>query len=143
MIPRLLSLLVMLGCTSGRSTRPEPDPSAAPEPEDREAVAVCERLATVTVHVQNQGSADVEITFGPYRPARAAPGFSRTTYAVPRSHLQSAIRLRIARGGLQVGGPARIPTEPVACNDATLVIAGDLRSSAFYGGLVAARLPRR
>jgi hypothetical protein len=140
---RPLVLLLVLGCATSRGSVPEPEPPAAPEPAVAAAEDVCDYLAVVTVHVENRGPADVEVSFGIYTPVRAAPGLSRTTYDVPRSYLQSSIRLRIARGGLQVGGPARIATEPVVCNDATLVIGTDLRSSFFYGGLVVGRSPRR
>jgi len=104
---------------------------------------VCQLSATVTVHVQNRGSADVQISFGGYTAARAAPGFSRSTYDVARTYLQNTtIRLRILRGGLQQGGPAEVPTEHVACNDATLVIGAQPRYSFFYGGAVVTRSPR-
>jgi predicted alpha/beta superfamily hydrolase len=101
----------------------------------------CERRATVTVHVDNTSSTDVDITFGSYRPARAAPGLSRTTYNVSRTNLRGSIRLRIARGGLQIGTPPPVPTEDVDCNDATLIIGPDLRSSFFYGSQLA--VPQR
>jgi hypothetical protein len=76
---------------------------------------------------------DVQITFGSHRAARAAPGFSRTTYNIPRVHLNSSVRLRILRGGLQVGADPLIQTEPVFCNDATLVIGSRPEYSIFYG----------
>lgn len=98
-----------------------------------ESDGVCERTATVTVHVHNQSSADVRISFGHYTPARAAPGFSRTTYNIARAYLDDDIRLRIERGGLEVRTPAPVPTEFVVCNDATLVIGPRPEYSFFYG----------
>jgi hypothetical protein len=95
----------------------------------------------VTVHVDNQSSMDVQISFGAYTPGRAAPGLTRTSYQVGRTYLQSDIRLRIARGGLEVGTPPPIPTEFVVCNDATLIIGPRPRFSFFYGDLV--RSPSR
>jgi predicted alpha/beta superfamily hydrolase len=122
LVPRVAGL-ILLGCATGRSV-------AQDEP--------CERRSTVTVHVNNTSSADVQITFGSYRPARAALGLSRSTYSVTRANLRNSIQLRIARGGLQIGTPPPVPTEDVICNDATLIIGPDLRSSFFYGSLVAA-----
>jgi len=91
------------------------------------------RNATVTVRVDNQSSMDLQITFGSYRPARVAEGFSRTIYQIARIYLQHSVRLEVLRGGTQVGGPAVIPTEPVFCNTATLVIGAAPRYSIFYG----------
>lgn len=143
MIPRLIALLLVLGCARSQNGAPTPAPSTEGMPAALESDSVCQRLATVTVHVVNRSSADVAVSFGGYSPARAASGLSRTTYDVSRSYLQRAIRLRIARGGLQVGGPARVATEPVVCNDATLIIGAELTSSFFYGELFMAPAPRR
>jgi hypothetical protein len=93
--------------------------------------------------VDNQSSFDVQIVFGSYAPARAAPGFSRTTYDVVRTYLQSSIVLRIARGGVAVERPTVIPTEFVVCNDATLIIGARPSTSFFYGDLVRTPAPRR
>jgi hypothetical protein len=136
MMYRLFGLVLVLGCAAGRRSAPEPELAATGSD------SACVWQGIVTVHVQNTGSADVEISFGSYTPVRAAPGLSRTTYDVSRSHLQGSILLRIARGGLQTGGPARVATEPVICNDATLIIGADLRSSFFYGGRIVVRAPR-
>lgn len=136
MIPRILGLLLVLGCASRPDSAPVPEDAAVG---DRAAAArdgVCERQAAVTVHVDNKSSMDVEISFGPYTPRRAAPGLSRTTYQVARTYLQSDIRLRIARGGLEVGTPPTVPTEDVVCNDATLIIGPRPRYSFFYGDLL-------
>lgn len=74
--------------------------------------------------------------------ACASAGFARTTCDVPRIHPQNTtIRLRILRGGLQLGGPAEIPTALVLCNDATLIIGAEPRYSFFYGGMVTTRSP--
>lgn len=97
---------------------------------------VCVREATVTVRVWNEGSAAVRLRFGPYAPARITEAFSRTTYNVPRPYLDRAVRIEVARGGLQVGGPAYIQTEVVVCNIATLVIGGNPRYSVFYGDVI-------
>jgi hypothetical protein len=135
----LLALLV--SCASA----PEPgsDPSAgtataaADSAEASDSTSseslVCVRNATVTVSVKNQSSMDVQVRFGDYKPARVANGFTRTTYQVARYHLQRSIRLEVLRGGTQVGGPAVIPTEPVFCNSATLLIGSQPRYSFFYG----------
>lgn len=87
----------------------------------------------VTVHVHNTSSMDMGIRFGPYAPSRVAQGFGWTTYGVPRHYLKPDIRLRIARGGLQVDVPPPVATEPVTCNDATLIIGPRPRYSYFYG----------
>jgi hypothetical protein len=80
---------------------------------------------------------DVQISFGPYTPARAADGFSRTTFQVPRPYVENYdIGLTILRGGLQIGGPATIPTEYVICNDATLIIGPRPRYSFFHGDVL-------
>jgi len=132
MTRRLLGLLLLLGCATRRAESPTPADSL----DAAAAAGVCLRQAAVTVHVVNQGSADVQIAFGPYAPARAAHGFSTTTYKVSRSYLNYAIELRILRGGVQLGGPARISTEPVVCNDATLIIGPEPRISFFHGDLI-------
>jgi hypothetical protein len=100
---------------------------------------VCERRSTVTVHVENNSSMDVAISFGSYTPARAAAGFSRTTYDVARANLQGSIGLRIMRGGVQQGAPPRVPTEAVVCNDATLIIGAQPSYSFFYGDVLHGR----
>ena len=88
----------------------------------------------VTVLVDNRSSFDVWIAFGPWRPARAATGFARTTYAVSRSYLENYdIVVGIERGGLAVRPPAQVQTEWVICNDATLVIGSRPEYSFFYG----------
>lgn len=132
LLPGALGLLSFLGCATAR------EPAVPEDSTDREGVAegtdaACQRRATVTVHVDNRGSADVQISFGPYTPVRAAPGFSKTTYDVPRPYLTDDIRLRIERGGLQLHVPPPVPTEFVACNDATLIIGARPRYSFFYG----------
>ena len=142
----VLTLLALLaGCASAPEPRPDPSPDAAaaadhPAEELTEGSdsttaedLYCVRNATVTVRVDNQSSMDLQITFGSYRPARVAEGFSRTTYQIARSHLQHSVRLEVLRGGTQVGGPAVIPTEPVFCNVATLVIGARPQYSIFYG----------
>ena len=135
MMSRLLGLAILAGCAAGRGAAPAPDAAAAADSavpyED-----VCDRRVAVTVHVDNQSSFDVEISFGGYTAARAAPGFARTTYTVARSYLTSTIRLRIARGGVATEGPAVIPAEYVVCNDATLIIGSRPSTSFFYGDLV-------
>lgn len=125
----ILWLLLFAGCASTGSL-----PEDLTE-EERELVGegrTCERAAAITVHVRNQHSADVSIAFGSYAPARAATGFSETTYKVARPYLDDSIRLRIIRGALGEG-TVRIPTEPVVCNDATLLIGPRLSYSYFYG----------
>ena len=74
--------------------------------------------------------------FGPYAPARIAEAFERTYYNVARPHLDYPVEIAIARGGLQVGPPAQIQTEPVVCNIATLVIGSQPRYSVFYGDVI-------
>jgi len=136
MTRRVLALAMVLGCATHQSASTSPADSTARADAAAAASGVCLREAAVTVHVVNRGSADVQISFGAYTAARAAQGFSSTTYKVSRSYLNGAIQLRILRGGLQIGGPARISTEYVVCNDATLVIGADPRISFFYGDLV-------
>jgi hypothetical protein len=121
----LLALIV--GCASA----PDPGPDSSPEAALEDLV--CARNATVTVRVDNRSSMDLRITFGSYRPVRPADGFSRTTYQIARYHLQGPIRLEVLRGGMQIGGPATIRTEPVFCNAATLVIGSRPEYSVFYG----------
>jgi hypothetical protein len=109
------------------------DSATAADTSTFEDVPLCEREATVTVRVDNKSSFDIRIAFGSYRPARLAEGFSRTNYQVARYLLRSDLRLEIIRGGLQIGPPAVIPTEPVFCNDATLVIGSRPEYSFYYG----------
>ncbi len=136
MMPRVLVLFLVLGCATTHDPGSQPEDPA----EDESATAaeestdkVCVRDATVTVRVENQSSMDLQITFGSYRAARPAEGFSRTTYNIPRVHLQSHVRIQVLRGGLQVGEPPLIQTEPVFCNIATLVIGSRPHYSIFYG----------
>jgi len=136
MTRRLLALVLVVGCASHQRAATTPADSTAQVDAAAAASGVCLRQAAVTVHVLNRGSSDVQISFGAYTPARAAQGFSSTTYKISRSYLTGAIQLRILRGGLQIGGPARITTEPVVCNDATLVIGPEPRISFFYGDLI-------
>lgn len=143
MIPRLLGLTLLVGCASGHGAAPAPDPAAAADSVAAADLGVCDRQPLVTVHVVNQGSFDVQISFGPYTPARAAPGFSRTAYDVIRTYLQSSIVLRIARGGVAVEPPTVIPTEFVVCNDATLIIGARPSTSFFYGDLVRTGVPEQ
>ena len=96
----------------------------------------CVREATVTVRVDNRSSFDIQIRFGSYRPSRVALGFSRTTYQIARYYLERSVELVILRGGAQQGGPAVIPTEPVFCNVATLVIGASPEYSIFYGDVL-------
>ncbi len=142
----VLTLLALLaGCASAPETVPDPSPDAVPTAEDLaqdltedgDSTAAedlyCVRNATVTVRVDNQSSMDLRVTFGSYRPARVAEGVSRTIYQIARIYLQHSVRLEVLRGGTQVGGPAVIPTEPVFCNVATLVIGARPQYSIFYG----------
>jgi len=78
----------------------------------------------------------VRLAFDAYRPARISEGFTRTVYSVPRANLRYGVTIQVARGGLQVGPDRRIQTEPVVCNDATLVIGGRPENSVFYGDLI-------
>ena len=130
MMPRMLGLLLVLGCATGRGSA---DPTGAEHVVDEGTVGGCERRATITVHVDNRSSMDIAISFGSYGPPRPALGFSRTTYDVPRHYLQGSIRLRIARGGLQERTPPAVATEPVLCNDASLIIGPRPQYSFFYG----------
>jgi hypothetical protein len=133
MTPRVLALFFLIGCATAPDPAPPPDDPADDDSAALEQDGVCELNATVTVRVDNRSSMDVQITFGPYAPARAAEGFSRTTYRVARPYLQNPIRLEIARGGLQVGTPPPVATEQVVCNIATLVIGSRPRYAIFYG----------
>jgi hypothetical protein len=140
MMPRLVGLMLVVGCAAGRGGAPAPDAATA---DSAAAMAgVCDRQATVTVHVHNQSSFDIDLTFGTYAPAREAPGFSSTTYEVPRTYLNQPIRLRIARGGVATERPTLVPTEFVVCNDATLIIGARPSTSFFHGDLVRSPSPR-
>lgn len=120
--------LLLLGCASAR------DPSAAPdEGSGSEDSRVCVREATVAVRVSNQSSMDLRLAFGSYAPARLALGFSRTIYHVPRPYLRNPIQIRAVRGGLQIGTPPAVQTEPVFCNVATLIIGARPSYAVFYG----------
>ena len=128
----LLVLALLTGCASS----PEAGPAASSTAADTSIAAdtpLCEREATVTVRVDNKSSFDIRIAFGSYRPARLADGFSRTNFQVARHLLRYDLRLEIIRGGLQVGPPAMIQTEPIFCNVATLVIGSRPEYSFFYG----------
>jgi hypothetical protein len=134
MTSRLLGLLLVLGCAAGRGATAGPEAADDDYVLDAQGTAGCQRQANVTVHVNNRSSMDIEIAFGYYTPARVSRGFTQTTYSVPRYYLEgTAIRLQIARGGLQVGTPPPIATEPVVCNDATLLIGSQPQYSFFYG----------
>ena len=138
----VLALLTLLaGCAStpeqetdpaATATSTEAAPAAESYGPSTEALR-CVREATVTVRVENRSSYDIQVRFGSYRPSRVALGFSRTTYQIARYHLERAVELVILRGGAQQGGPAVIPTEPVFCNVATLVIGASPEYSIFYG----------
>jgi len=132
---RLLGLAILFGCARGPGSIPAPAAAAGADSGAVRGDLVCERRSAVLVHVDNQSTMDVEISFGSYTAARAAPGMSRTTYRVQRTYLQSRIRLRILRGGLQQGPSPTLGTEPVVCNDATLIIGPEPRYSFFYGDL--------
>jgi len=138
----MLPLLFLVGCASGRSPTPTPADSTAAADAAAAREGVCNRTAAVTVHVDNQSSMDVEISFGLYTPHRAALGFAQTTYRVARNYLTQSIRLKVVRGGLQIGGPATIPTEYVVCNDATLLIGSSPQHSFFYGDALRVLTPR-
>lgn len=138
----ILALLALqVGCAS--TQEPETDPPAATASTEggltaesdgnSEEVLRCVREATVTVRVDNRSSYDIQIRFGSYRPSRVALGFSRTTYQIARYYLERSVELVILRGGSQSGGPAVIPTEPIFCNVATLVIGASPEYSIFYG----------
>ena len=138
----VLALLTLLaGCASTPEAETDPpagtaatEAALAEEGDSTSAeVLGCVREATVTVRVDNKSSYDIQVRFGSYRPSRVALGFSRTTYQIARYHLERSVELVILRGGRQLGGPAVIPTEPVFCNSATLVIGGSPEYSIFYG----------
>jgi hypothetical protein len=133
MTPRVLALLFLVGCATAPDPAPPPDDPADDGSTAVEQDGVCELNATVTVRVDNRSSMDVQITFGPYAPARAAEGLSRTTYRVARPYLRSPIRLAVARGGLGLGTPPPVYPEPVVCNVGTLVIWSRPRYAIFYG----------
>jgi len=136
----MLSFLLVLGCATARSSAPAPnEPSDSVSAADERDVG-CAFDGTVTVHVENRSSMDVRIAFGPYAPFRAAQGFSRTTYDVPRHYLRSDIRLTMERGGLAVQAAPPVITEEVVCNDATLLIGARPNYSFFYGDLMEALL---
>ena len=135
--PLLLIAGVVLGCASS----PDPEDQFS-DPTDAGVTfaetrdypdGVCRLKATVDVRVDNRSSTDVRIWFGSYSAARLALGFTRTIYQVPRVHLQGDVRIDIEHGGLQIGTPPPVPTEPVVCNVATLVIGARPRYSVFYG----------
>ena len=136
---RLLGLLLLLGCAAGRAPAPAVETPSDDETAVDEPGAGCVRQANVTVHVDNRSSMNVQIAFGQYTPARAALGLSQTTYSVTRADLEGTIRLKIVGGGLALGTPPPIATEPVMCNDATLIIGPRPRYSFFYGDLVVTR----
>jgi len=133
MMPRALVVLLFLGCASAQDTAPLSEDIPADQDAALEQDDACVREATVTVRVENQSSVGIQIRFGSYRPARVAEGFSRTTYQIARVYLKDEVRLEILRGGVQLGGPAVIQTEPVFCNTATLVIGARPEYSVFYG----------
>jgi hypothetical protein len=139
--PLVLVLALVLGCASGQHPAPTPQDSTAADSLAIDLTGACRREAGVTVHVENQSSMDVEITFGPYAPGRAAAGLSHTTYRVPRPYLRESIWLR-GRGALQTEGPVEVRTEFVACNDATLIIGARPSQSYFYGALIESPPPR-
>ena len=139
MMRRLLCLLVIVGCAASRAPAPAAQAPTGDERAVEEGSTGCVRQANVAVVVDNQSSLDVQITFGPYTAARISQGFAQTTYSVPRYYLQSDIRVRIARGGLEVSDPPPIPTEFVVCNDATLVIGPRPAYSFFYGDRIVTR----
>ena len=140
MIPRMLLLMFVLGCAAGRAPGPTPNEPTDSVSAADEGDAGCKWDATVTVHVDNRSSMDMGIVFGPYAPVRATHGFSQTTYRVPRHYLQSAIKLSVVGGGLEVSIPPPVSTEPVVCNDATLIIGPQPNYSFFYGDFVEALL---
>lgn len=139
MLPRILSSVGFLGCltlacaTLGCAPAPLPDDLTDAEKAAVRSDKICELKATVTVRVDNQSSTAIRIAFASYSPSRPVQAFSRATYQVSRVNLKSSIRLQIAAGGLQVGTPPPVQTEPVICNDATLVIGGGVRYAFFYG----------
>jgi len=155
MMQQALSLslsLLILGCATAHDPETPADDLAddesvsAEENGDAEVFVEdrsCRRLATVAVVVNNQSSMDLQVRFGSYPSGRPAPGFTKTTYYVPRVHLEYEVRLTVLRGGLQVGPDQRIPTEPVFCNDATLVVGSRPQYSIFYGDKLFEPVPAR
>jgi len=138
----ILALLTLqVGCASAPEQETDPpatatstDAAPAAESDGTSTEALrCVREATVTVRVENRSSYDIQIRFGSYRPSRVALGFSRTTYQIARYYLERSVELVILRGGAQQGGPAVIPTEPIFCNVATLMIGASPEYSVFYG----------
>ena len=138
------SVLLLLSCASTPDPEPDPETDVQVAPAERETAdpdevieeineKVCVRNAAVTVRVYNKSTTGVRLQFGSYAPARIAEALERTNYAVARVHLDRVVRIEVARGGLQLGGPAFIPTEAVACNIATLVIGARPHFSVFYG----------
>ena len=150
-MPRILSCAAVLSCLAlgsiglGCATARDPDSPTDDLTESEEAAAtakICERTSTVAVRVHNESSVDVGIAFGHYRPGRPVLGFTETTFHVPRATLEGySIRLWIEHGGLETGNPPPVPTEPVWCNDATLIIAGGVRYAFFYGDEFPIRKP--
>lgn len=132
----LVTILLLLGCAGGKQPQQVSAASRDTASVADEEGMVCVRGADVTVHVDNRSSMSVQISFGAYAPTRPALGLTRTTYRVPRYYLEDPIRLRIVGGGLALNAPPLVPTEPVDCNDATLIIGPRPRYSFFYGGLV-------
>ena len=133
-ITGMLGLGLVIGCAgtsvpSGQS--PKDSVPAAPEVNPR-----CVRQANVTVRIENQSSYSIGVFFGSHQAQPLVEPFSTTEYKVTRFSLESAIRLEIRAGGLITRGPASIRTEPVVCNDATLVIGSQLSLSYFIGNVL-------
>lgn len=112
---------------------PRSEATSEGEAEESGADGACRREVTVAVVIVNRSSYDIEVFFDGYKAGRPASSFSRSTYHVPRYRLQRTVTLDILRGGLQVGGPARIPVEQVYCNDATILVGSRPEYSVFYG----------
>lgn len=142
MTPRLLILLLLPGCAAGGAPSSAPEAAADSGEVEEYVRPACQRDATVTVHVENSSGFDVAIAFGTYKPVRIAPSMSRTTYRIPRYYLQDYIRVRIARGGLEVSPPPPVATEFVVCNDATLIIGPRPSYSFFYGDVLQRPQPK-
>lgn len=140
---RSLGLVLLVGCAAGSGPDHAPAAAVGTDSTDADVEIVCDRQGAVLVHVDNQSTMDVELSFGSYTAARAAPGMSQTVYRVLRTYLQDPIRVRILRGGLQQGSAPVVATEPVMCNDATLIIGAEPRYSFFYGDLVPPARVRR
>ncbi len=135
-------LTLLAGCASTPEAETDPpagtrstDAAFAEEGDSNSAeVPGCVREATVTVRVDNKSSYDIQVRDSdPTDRPGSLSGFSRTTYQIARYHLERSVELVILRGGSQLGGPAVIPTEPVFCNSATIVIGGSPEYSIFYG----------